>query len=132
MYEMPFQVPTDLIFLGRCVAILSGMCIGLDPEFNLFSELAPYARAMLTAEGGGMNLESALEWVVEQVRILAGLPSQLDRVLGRIERGELTVVARAAPELQRQLERMTTAINRLVLAVLAAAIVLALILLSSR
>ncbi|HSB91445.1 MAG TPA: AarF/UbiB family protein [Anaerolineales bacterium] len=132
MYEMPFQVPTDLIFLGRCVAILSGMCIGLDPEFNLFSELAPYARAMLTAEGGGMNLESALEWVVEQVRILAGLPSQLDRVLGRIERGELTVIARAAPELQRQLERMTTAINRLVLAVLAAAIVLALIFLSSR
>jgi predicted unusual protein kinase regulating ubiquinone biosynthesis (AarF/ABC1/UbiB family) len=130
MYEMPFQVPTDLIFLGRCVAILSGMCIGLDPEFNLFSELAPYARAMLTAEGGGMNLESALEWVVEQVRILAGLPSQLDRVLGRIERGELTVVARAAPELQRQLERMTTAINRLVLAVVVAAVILGLILVS--
>jgi predicted unusual protein kinase regulating ubiquinone biosynthesis (AarF/ABC1/UbiB family) len=131
MVEMPFQVPTDLIFLGRCLAILSGMCTGLDPEFNLFSELAPYAQAMLTAEGGGMSVDAALEWLLEQVRILAGLPARLDGVLGRAERGELTVTARAAPELQRQLERMTTAINRLVVAVLVAAVLLALILLAA-
>jgi predicted unusual protein kinase regulating ubiquinone biosynthesis (AarF/ABC1/UbiB family) len=40
LYELPFQVPTDLIFLGRCVAILSGMCTGLNPDFNLFQETA--------------------------------------------------------------------------------------------
>jgi hypothetical protein len=44
----------------------------------------------------------------------------------------LTVVARAAPELQRQLERMTTAINRLVVAVLLAALIVAVILLAVR
>jgi len=106
------------------------MCTGLDPDFNLFSELAPFARTMLTAEGGGVNVDSALTWVIEQMRVLAGLPGRLDGLLSRVERGELTVVARAAPELQRQLERMTTAINRLVVAVLAAAILLAFILLA--
>jgi predicted unusual protein kinase regulating ubiquinone biosynthesis (AarF/ABC1/UbiB family) len=132
LYDMPFQMPSDLIFFGRCIAILSGMCTGLDPDFNLFSELAPYARTMLTAEGGGLNVDSALTWVIEQVRVLAGLPGRLDGLLSRVERGELTVVARAAPELQRQLERMTTAINRLVVAVLLAALIMAVILLAVR
>jgi predicted unusual protein kinase regulating ubiquinone biosynthesis (AarF/ABC1/UbiB family) len=132
LYEMPFQMPSDLIFLGRCVAILSGMCTGLDPDFNLFSEVAPFARTMLTAEGGGLNVDSALTWVIEQVRVLAGLPGRLDGLLSRVERGELTVVARAAPELQRQLERMTTAINRLVVAVLLGALIVAVILLAVR
>jgi len=97
LYEMPFQMPADLIFLGRCVAILSGMCTGLDPDFNLFSELAPFARTMLTAEGGGVNVDSALTWLIEQVRVLVGLPGRLDGLLSRVERGELMVVARAAP-----------------------------------
>jgi predicted unusual protein kinase regulating ubiquinone biosynthesis (AarF/ABC1/UbiB family) len=132
MYEMPFQVPSDLIFLGRCIAILSGMCTGLDPDFNLFGEIAPYARKMLAEEGGGFNVETALDWVIGQLRILAALPARLDGLLGRLERGELTVVARAAPELERQLEGMTRAINRLVLAVLLAAAVLAVILLVAR
>jgi predicted unusual protein kinase regulating ubiquinone biosynthesis (AarF/ABC1/UbiB family) len=132
MYEMPFQVPSDLIFLGRCIAILSGMCTGLDPDFNLFGEIAPYARKMLAEEGGGFNVETALDWVIGQLRILAALPGRLDGLLGRVERGELTVVARAAPELERQLEGMTRAINRLVVAVLIAAAVLAVILLVAR
>jgi predicted unusual protein kinase regulating ubiquinone biosynthesis (AarF/ABC1/UbiB family) len=131
MYEMPFQVPSDLIFFGRCLAILSGMCTGLDPEFNLFAAIAPYARSMMAEESGGFEIETALEWVVGQVRLLAGLPARLDGVMGRLERGELTVVARAAPELERELHSMTRAINRLALAVLLAAAIVAVILLTA-
>jgi hypothetical protein len=87
---------------------------------------------MLAEEGGGFNVETALDWVIGQLRILAALPGRLDGLLGRLERGELTVVARAAPELEKQLEGMTRAINRLVLAVLLAAAVLAVILLVAR
>jgi predicted unusual protein kinase regulating ubiquinone biosynthesis (AarF/ABC1/UbiB family) len=35
MYALPFQVPQDLILLGRTVAILSGMCTGLNAQFNV-------------------------------------------------------------------------------------------------
>ena len=35
MVETPFQVPNDLLMLVRTVAILSGMCTGLDPNFQL-------------------------------------------------------------------------------------------------
>ena len=36
MYTMPFQIPQDLILLGRALAILSGMCTGLNPGFNVW------------------------------------------------------------------------------------------------
>jgi len=46
MYEMPFQLPHNLLVAGRTVAILSGMCTGLDPNFNLWGQLAPYAQKL--------------------------------------------------------------------------------------
>ena len=51
VYTMPFQVPHDLIHLARTVAILSGMCSGLDVEFNIWTHLAPYAQKLISSEG---------------------------------------------------------------------------------
>ncbi len=31
LLDLPFQLPENLLLLGRSVAILSGMCTGLDP-----------------------------------------------------------------------------------------------------
>ncbi|MEE8568699.1 MAG: hypothetical protein V3S81_08810, partial [Anaerolineales bacterium] len=45
--------------------------------------------------------------------------------LGKIERGELLITARAAPDLQRQIQWLTGSINRLVSAVIFAALLLA-------
>jgi predicted unusual protein kinase regulating ubiquinone biosynthesis (AarF/ABC1/UbiB family) len=113
LYEMPFQVPADLIFLGRCIGILSGMCTGLNPDFNVFEGLAPLAR-QLVAEEGGDWLEVLLRWLEREGRALATLPSRLDSMLVKIERGEMTVTAKAAPELDHSLERLIRAVNRLV------------------
>ncbi|GMR11221.1 MAG: AarF/ABC1/UbiB kinase family protein [Anaerolineae bacterium] len=116
LYEMPFQVPSDLIFLGRCVGILSGMCTSLNPEFNVFEGLTPFARQLLAEEGGDW-MEALLQWMEREGRALASLPSRLDSMLVKIERGEMTVTAKAAPELDRSLERLSRAINRLVAAI---------------
>jgi len=124
LYELPFQVPTDLIFLGRCVAILSGMCTGLDPDFNLFQELAPFAQTLLAEEQGEWP-QRVLDWLEGQSRLLGGLPGRLDSVLEKAERGDLLVTARADPALDRSLTRLTRAINRLVTAVIFGALLLA-------
>jgi predicted unusual protein kinase regulating ubiquinone biosynthesis (AarF/ABC1/UbiB family) len=123
LYEMPFQMPENMIFLGRCVAILSGMCTGLDPDFNLFQGLRPFAEDLIADEAGD-TLRVLLESLLEQVKVLATLPTRVDGVLTKIERGEMVVVARPAPELQRQLHRMTRATNRLMAAVVFAAALL--------
>lgn len=123
LYEMPFQVPADLLFLGRCISILMGMCVGLDPEFNFFESLRPFAEGLLTEETGDW-INEILPMVMEQIRALAVLPARMESTLSKIERGEVTVTARFAPELESQIRRLSKAANRIVGAVVFAALLL--------
>jgi predicted unusual protein kinase regulating ubiquinone biosynthesis (AarF/ABC1/UbiB family) len=109
MYEMPFQLPHNLLLLGRTVAILSGMCTGLDPDFNLWNQLVPYARKLITDEGVS-NWDIWLDEIGELVKKLIALPAQTGRLLTRIERGELTV---NTPLVNRQIYHLESAVNRL-------------------
>lgn len=122
MFELPFQLPADLLFLGRCVAILSGLCTGLYPDFNLFEGLSPFARRWVD-DAGGDWLKAALSWITEEGRRLVGLPARLDAALDQLERGELTVQAQAAPELEEQLNRLRRAVHRVAAAVAFAGLV---------
>jgi predicted unusual protein kinase regulating ubiquinone biosynthesis (AarF/ABC1/UbiB family) len=117
LYDMPFQVPSDLLFLGRCIAILSGMCTGLNPEFNVFAGMEPFARQLMAEEGGDW-LDELLDWLVQQGRGMLSLPGRLEATLAKIERGEMVVTAQAAPDLDHSLARLTGAVNRLAAAVI--------------
>jgi predicted unusual protein kinase regulating ubiquinone biosynthesis (AarF/ABC1/UbiB family) len=100
MYDMPFQVPQDLLLLGRAVAILSGMCTGLDPGFNVWDNIRPYAEELVKSELTD-NLEGWWGEIELILRSLVALPNRMDRFLNSAERGELQV---QAPSLQRELK----------------------------
>jgi predicted unusual protein kinase regulating ubiquinone biosynthesis (AarF/ABC1/UbiB family) len=110
IFSMPFQVPNNLVMLARTVAILSGMCTGLDPDFNLWNQLSPYARKMIEQEG----TKGIGEWLEELgglLQNLIALPSQASRVFAQAERGDLVVqsprVAREVRILSRSVDRLT-------------------------
>lgn len=109
MYEMPFQLPHNLLLLGRTLGILSGMCTGLDPNFNVWSQMAPYAQK-LVAEDGISNWEAWLDEIGNLFKELLALPSQTGRVLSRLERGDLNV---NTPQVSRQIYYLESAVNRL-------------------
>ncbi len=48
LFALPFQVPQDFLYLTRCVGILSGLCTGLDPNFDPWHEVAPFAQSTTT------------------------------------------------------------------------------------
>ncbi len=50
LFSMPFQVPQDFIYLGRTVSILSGICTGLDPDFNPWNEMQPYTQKLIAKQ----------------------------------------------------------------------------------
>jgi len=108
MLEMPFQVPHNLLLLVRTVAILSGMCTGLDPDFNLWALIGPYAQKLVSDEVGS-NWEVWLDEIGEIVKQLAALPTQTGRVLSRLERGELNV---NMPSVNRQIFHLEGSVNR--------------------
>jgi predicted unusual protein kinase regulating ubiquinone biosynthesis (AarF/ABC1/UbiB family) len=109
MFEMPFQLPQNLLMLGRSVAILSGMCTGLNPEFNVWISIAPYA-AKLVADEGTSNWQTWLDEAGKIFQVLIGLPGRTDRVLTMIERGNLTV---QMPLVNRQVVYLEQSVNRL-------------------
>jgi predicted unusual protein kinase regulating ubiquinone biosynthesis (AarF/ABC1/UbiB family) len=109
MYTMPFQIPQDIIFLARTVGILSGMCTGLDPEFNIWNHLAPYANKLLM----GDEKSPSKIWFEEAKQIISTLilmPNRIDKTLVRIERGEIEV---RTPEVTSQAARIEKAVRQL-------------------
>ncbi|MGD0878245.1 MAG: AarF/UbiB family protein [Anaerolineales bacterium] len=109
MFNMPFQLPENLLLLGRTVAILSGMCSGLDNEFNLWNQLGPYATKLVSQEVGS-NWRVWLDEAGNILKELVAIPSKMGRVLSQIERGDLTV---QVPTVSRQLTYLEKAVNRL-------------------
>ena len=108
MYNMPFQLPENLLMLGRTVAILSGMCTGLDNEFNLWNQLSPYATKLVSQEVGS-NWRVWLDEAGNILKELIAIPSKMGRVLSQIERGDLTV---QIPAVSRQMTYLERAVNR--------------------
>jgi predicted unusual protein kinase regulating ubiquinone biosynthesis (AarF/ABC1/UbiB family) len=125
MYEMPFQVPYNLIFLGRCVGILSGMCTGLDPQFNLWDHLAPYARKILAEEAGKIQ-ENWLAEAGKLARTLLVMPHHIEQVLLKLEHGELAV---RTPEIDRHIRRLERIMRDIIIVVIFAAFFLGAVLL---
>ena len=113
-YSMPFQLPQDLIFLLRTLAILSGMCTGLDPQFNVWQSITPYAGKLL-AEEDGSRWDFIFGEVGAFLATLVALPRQMERTLGKIERDELGV---RAPRLESLVGSLELSMRRIVFALI--------------
>jgi predicted unusual protein kinase regulating ubiquinone biosynthesis (AarF/ABC1/UbiB family) len=104
LYEMPFQIPENLILFGRMVSILSGMCTGLYSDFNVWQYLAPYAQKMIEAESGG-TFQTILKEAGSIFQTLITLPKKAEHFIDRIEQGKLEVRLPEMREHFRKLER---------------------------
>jgi predicted unusual protein kinase regulating ubiquinone biosynthesis (AarF/ABC1/UbiB family) len=109
LFEMPFQLPENLLYLGRTIGILSGLCTGLQPDFNVWTEITPFA-AKLAAEEGGSDWKTWLDELGNIAKLLVALPGRVDRVMAQVERGDLKV---QAPLLNLQMSSLERSINRL-------------------
>jgi len=111
MVDTPFQIPNDLLMLMRTLAILSGMCTGLDADFNLWKQLAPYASKLVQEEASSaFSLDSILEQVGDVVQAFIALPSQASRVLAQMESGGLVV---QSPQVTREVRTLGRSVDRL-------------------
>jgi predicted unusual protein kinase regulating ubiquinone biosynthesis (AarF/ABC1/UbiB family) len=109
VYTMPFQIPQDLILLGRTMAILSGICTGIDREFNIWHSAAPYAEKLIAEEA----VSGRAFWtgeLSEMARALLVLPRRAASVLAHVERGNLIV---RNPRLSEQVAALERAMRRL-------------------
>jgi predicted unusual protein kinase regulating ubiquinone biosynthesis (AarF/ABC1/UbiB family) len=114
LYTLPFQIPQDLIFLFRTIGILAGICLGLDPKFNLWAHLVPFAQKLMTEE----VTNHRGDWVAElqtMARTWLSIPIKLDFLINKIERGDVSV---RSPEITNQVRRVENAIRQVTIAVI--------------
>ncbi len=121
VYALPFQVPNDVIFLVRCVAILSGMCTGLNPDFNVWEGLTPFAQKLISEEMAH-GWEFWFEEIGSYGRLLFSLPHRLDTALNKLGRGE---IALRTPELSKKINQLERSQRKIPVAILLAAFLLA-------
>ncbi|HEU5347976.1 MAG TPA: AarF/UbiB family protein, partial [Ktedonobacterales bacterium] len=129
LYDQPLRLPAHLAFFGRAIAMLVGLATTLSPNFNMLDATVPYAQEFLgeSAFDAIPRLFGARNWNdlgrtltrdgVAIARSIVTLPQLAERVLGRIERGELRMIVESPyldPRLRRRgVQRVANAtINR--------------------
>lgn len=118
------KMPSNLVLVFKAIAMLEGISLQLDPDINVFSEVEPYVRdALLELQSPVVRLKEIVEQLRESSEAMVLLPQQLQRMLERIETGEANL-SMTMKGLDEPTRRITSAANRLVLAILAVAFVL--------
>ena len=112
--SLPFQLPENFLLIVRAVSLTSGVCSSLEPDFNMWDAVEPYAAQLVRDERGNVVQGFARE-AVTVAGIAARLPRRLDDIVTRLEEGRLTAESPKAEQRMRALERV---VRRAVSAVL--------------
>jgi predicted unusual protein kinase regulating ubiquinone biosynthesis (AarF/ABC1/UbiB family) len=123
--SLPFQLPENFLLVVRSMSMTSGVCSALDPEFNIWDAIEPYATKLLRDEGGNVVMAFARE-ALSVIGVTLRLPQRLDGLVTRFNDGSVSV---ATTKLDGRLRRLEQLVRRGVGAVLFAALLVSGILL---
>jgi ubiquinone biosynthesis protein len=126
IYEYKLRVPSDYWLLIKTAIIMQGVGLKLDPEFDIFGHAQPYLaklfrRAWAPSSWGPGILRFGMEWK----DLAAELPRKMNRITDQLERGDLTVKAEL-PQLQPIFHRVDIIVNRVINAIILAALIVGL------
>ena len=107
--SLPFQLPEHFLLVIRAVSLISGLSSTLDPRFNIWNAVEPYADQLLRDERGGV-LASFADEAVRTLDTAVRLPGRLDGLITRLEDGEVAV---ETPRLERRIRGLEAAVGRL-------------------
>jgi predicted unusual protein kinase regulating ubiquinone biosynthesis (AarF/ABC1/UbiB family) len=116
--SLPFQFPENFLLIIRAMSLTSGMCSSLDPAFNIWDAVEPYAGELIRQEGGNV-VQALAQQAVAVAGTAARLPQRLDELTSRFEEGRVSV---QSPRLERRMASLERTGRRIVSAVLFAAL----------
>jgi len=117
-------VPSNLWLLLNTLAMMEGVGLMLDPEFDMFAVSEPYVRRYvmrmwLPSEWGPSVLRSATDWA----DLLLTFPRESQILLRQASRGSFSANIHI-PELKDATDRLDRITNRLIVTILVATILL--------
>jgi len=123
------RLPSRLWLLGKTLAMMEGVGLQLDPDFDIVAISQPYVRKFLwqtvsPQTWGRRLLKTGGDWG----ELLADLPRRVPRLVDQLEEGDLQFTLRLR-EIETLLTRLDRVGNRLAISVLLAAFIVGLALL---
>ena len=123
-FRYQLRIPSNLWLLMNTLAMMEGVGLTLDPEFDMFAVSEPYVRRFvlrmwLPTEWGPSVLRGATDWV----DLLLTFPRETQILLRQATRGSLSANIHI-PELVDATDRLDRITNRVIVTILVAAILL--------
>ena len=119
--SLPFQLPENFLLVIRAMTLTSGVASALDPSFNLWDSVEPYAAQLIRDERGNI-VQDVGRQALDAAALTLRLPGRIDEVVTRLEDGSLSV---GSPRLERQVARIDRTARRVVSALLFGALLIA-------
>ncbi len=121
LFDFPFQIPQDFIYLGRALGMISGLVSTLDPHINPWRQIERYGQQLLRGQSFQQFRDMGLGNVLELVRPFLATPGRIQRLLEEAEKGRLRVQLKSDRDAVRQQERLEKRIGQLAWSVVSAA-----------
>lgn len=117
MRALPFQLPEDFLLLIRTISLVSGVTSALNPRFNMWDAVDPFARTVLRGSGG--DVAEVGRQALRYAGTLARLPQRMDELATRVERGRVSI---RVPGVERRIGAIEVVLGRLISAIVFAAL----------
>lgn len=117
------RLPSNLALLLKTLAMAEGLAAQLDPSFRMAEVLEPYGRELMLRQYSPRAFARSLGRAgLEVSQLGVELPQRLRRLLADLERGGMEVSVRPTG-LEPMLARLERLANRIVLGIIAAALI---------
>ncbi len=120
------RLPSNTFLLIKTMTMAQALGQRVDPDFDFIASLTPGVENLVRKKYQPSAVLRRLPPAIAEFALLGvGLPSRLARILKSVERGDLQVRADVSG-VERHLEHLERIVNRAVIGLMAAAIILAL------
>ena len=121
LFEMPFQIPQDFVYLGRAFGMLMGLVSQLDPQINPWRQVERYGHQLVRNQTLAHLRDRGLAGIVEAIRPYLETPFRIQRLLEEAEKGRRRVQLKADRDTVRQQERLEKRVGQLGWSIVSAA-----------
>jgi predicted unusual protein kinase regulating ubiquinone biosynthesis (AarF/ABC1/UbiB family) len=120
LYSSPFQFQSDLLFVMRALGILSGLTAQIAPTYDPMGKVLPYTQRMLQEDW-----QPRPERIAKIAPRLLNLPTSLEDVLSRAQRGQLALQTNLTADAKKTINQLRDSVNRLSAIVLSMGLLIA-------
>lgn len=83
LYSQPFQLPANTTFLGKALGTVYGLCLGLDPEFDLIGTAKPYVEEVVRSDLRGSVFSNVVD---EGKNLLKGILPTTKKFISAVDK----------------------------------------------